>query len=186
MPSIVSAHRWMLAPAPSRCRRSPSASIAVRRDVLRPLQAGAPIAEFWPEPASQRFPSRLALADAVAHPVVWRSLASIVAARLYWSTLAWLLPMQTSGTAAPSMDLRGCGTWASEHGDSCVWPALADTDDFGAAARPTRRWKVDSDARDLLLGQFPCNLDCLVVLATAMPLTYSAHHQSLVLMCCCD
>ena len=39
---------------------------------------------------------------------------------------------------------------------------------------------------DLLFGQFPNKLNRLVVLATATPLTYSAHHQSLIMMCCCD
>ena len=32
MPSIVSAHHWMLGPAPSRCRRSPSTSVVMQDD----------------------------------------------------------------------------------------------------------------------------------------------------------
>ena len=148
MPCVISVHRWMLGLAPSRCRRSPSASVAFRRRVLRRLQAGARIADFWPEHASQRFPSRLAPANTVAHSVVLRSLAGIVAARL-WSALAWLLePVQTPCITAASMDLRGCSTWASRHSDSYVWAALTGTDALGAAQRSTRRWKVDSDARD--------------------------------------
>jgi hypothetical protein len=46
-----------------------------------------PTAKQLPAVASQRFPSRLTLTNAVARPVVWRSLASIVAARLFWSAL---------------------------------------------------------------------------------------------------
>ena len=109
----------------------PVGIVAVRRRVLRRLQAGAPIAEFWPEQASQRFPSRLAWANTVANSAVLRSLAGIVAARL-WSALAWLLePVQTPCITAASVDLRGCSTWASGHGDSYVWAALAGTDAFG-------------------------------------------------------
>jgi hypothetical protein len=77
----------------------------VQDDTLRRHQAGAQIAEFWSEYVSQRFPSRLAWANTVAHSVVLRSLAGIVAARLL-SALAWLLePVQTPCITAASMDL---------------------------------------------------------------------------------
>jgi len=177
MPCVISVHRWMLGLAPSRCRRSPSASVAFRRRVLRRLQAGARIADFWPEHASQRFPSRLASPNTVAHSVVLRSLAGIVAARL-WSALAWLLePVQTPCITAASMDLRGCSTWASRHSDSYVWAALTGTDALGAAQRSTRRWKVDSDARDQIICPFMGRHERLVVLTTSIPLTSSVQHQ---------
>ena len=125
VPSIVSVHQWMLGPAPSRCRRSSSTYAVVQDDTLRGLQAGAQIAEFWPEYVSQRFPSRLAWANFVAHSVVLRSVAGIVA--------AWL----------------------------------------------------DSDARDETICPFTGRHERLVVLTTPIPLTSSAQHQSLVLMCTC-
>lgn len=145
LPCVVPVHRWMLWPVPSRCRRSrrhlsPS---AVR--VMRRLQAGAQIVNLWPDAVSQRFASRLALSKRVAQPVIWRRLAVIVAAPLCWLAPDRLLSVYRRRAAVSSLAWQTCSTWASGHGDRCVWSALAGTDAREAAQCPTRRWKADSD-----------------------------------------
>ena len=90
MPCVVSLHRWMLALAPSRCRRSrrhPSPFEETKRCVATTPSWCAQ--RRVPEPASLCFPSRLLLANTVALPVVLRSLARYVAARLWSALQAW-------------------------------------------------------------------------------------------------